>query len=89
MASNDATTMNGLVRSLGTKHTTAQRAQPTISVQKNGARGPAVSMATTSAPEAFGKPAVRRSQAKKYRSTSTNAPSIFASFTMFAWSSSR
>ena len=89
MASSDAATMNGLVRSRGTKHTTAASAHPTTSVQKKGASGPTISMATISAPEAFGKPAVKRSQAKKYRSTSTNAPSIFASFTMFAWSSSR
>ena len=53
-----------------------------ICVQKNGARGPVTSMATTSAPSPPGKPLVSRSQAKKYRSTQVNTASIFARFTM-------
>ena len=89
MASTEPTTTRGVVRSFGTKQIAAHRMHPTISVQKNGAKGPATSMETTSAPEPFGKALVKRSHPKKYRSTQTNAPSILASFTMFACSTSR
>ena len=65
MASSDAATMSGFVRNFGTKHTTAHSAQPTTSTQKNGASGPEVSMAATSAPEPPGKAEVSRSHPKK------------------------
>ena len=57
MASSDATTTSGFVRSFGTKAMTAARAQPTTSTQKNGAKGPETSMATISAPSACRKAA--------------------------------
>ena len=84
MASRLATTTSGSVRSFGVKHTAAHSAQPTTSTQKNGASGPVASMATISEPEPPGKPAVSRSQPKKYRSTTTNAPSILTSLTTLA-----
>ena len=88
MASRLATTIKGFVRSFGTKHTAAAIAHPTTSTQKKGASGPETSMATTSAPDPPGKAEVKRSQPKKYRSTRMNAPSILASLTICARSSS-